>query len=248
MLNAVFRPVDKWPGEQTPSWKRQRSRFRASYARTLDGLERELNAIQAKDIVIQCFLELRDIRNDGWPRSSARPKQPGVIVTFSQGKDAISMPCDTFEDWEQNLRAIALTLHSLRMVSQYGVSKHNEQYQGFKRLEVPSKESVRAVCAFAGDASGAEGIRVIALRKTQNHSALRQLRRTMSTTELLSSAVAAAWLGIHRETLKKWRLQGRSPSYVKLPGGAIRYRRSDLESYVVAHIVDATKREPSRAA
>jgi hypothetical protein len=114
-----------------------------------------LNAIQAKDIVIQCFLELRDIRNDGWPRSSARPKQPGVIVTFSQGKDAISMPCDTFEDWEQNLRAIALTLHSLRMVSQYGVSKRNEQYQGFKRLEAPNQESVRAVAAkWLSDVSG----------------------------------------------------------------------------------------------
>jgi len=155
MLNAIFRPVDKWPGQQTPSWKRQRSRFRASYARTLDDVEHELNAIKAKDIVIQCFLELRDIRNDGWPRSSARPKQPGVIVTFSQGKDAISMPCDTFEDWEQNLRAIALTLHSLRMVSQYGVSKHNEQYQGFKRLEAPSQESVRAVAAkWLSDVSG----------------------------------------------------------------------------------------------
>ena len=137
MLNAVFRPVEAWPGKQTPIYQRKRSRFKASYATTLDDLERELNAIQAKDIVIQCYLDLRDIRNDGWPRSSARPKQPGVIVTFSQAKDAISMPCDTFEDWEQNLRAIALTLHALRMVSQYGVTKHNEQYQGFKRLEAP---------------------------------------------------------------------------------------------------------------
>ena len=141
MLNAVFRPVEQWPGQQTRSYQRKRARFRASYATTLDDLERESNAIQTKDIVIQCYLDRKDIRNDGWPRSSARPNQPGVIVTFSQGKDAISMPCDTFEDWEQNLRAIALTLHALRMVSQYGVTKHNEQYQGFKRLEAPSMPS-----------------------------------------------------------------------------------------------------------
>jgi len=147
MLNAIFRPVEHWPGKQTPSYQQKRSRFRASYSTTLDDLERELNAIQAKDIVIQCYLELRDIRNDGWPRSSARPKQPGVIVTFSQGKDVISMPCDTFEDWEQNLRAIALTLHALRMVGQYGVTKHNEQYQGFKRLEAPNAGSGRAAAA-----------------------------------------------------------------------------------------------------
>jgi hypothetical protein len=137
MLNAVFRPVEAWPGQQTPSHKRKRSRFKASYVTTLDDLEREFNAIRAKDVVIQCYLDRDDIRNDGWPRSKARPKQPGVIVTFLQGKDVISMPCDTFLDWEQNVRAIALTLHALRMVSQYGVTKHNEQYQGFKRIEAP---------------------------------------------------------------------------------------------------------------
>ena len=137
MLNAVFRPVEAWPGQQTPSHKRKRSRFKASYVTTLDDLEREFAAIRAKDVVIQCYLDRDDIRNDGWPRSKARPKQPGVIVTFLQGKDVISMPCDTFLDWEQNVRAIALTLHALRMVSQYGVTKHNEQYTGFKRIEAP---------------------------------------------------------------------------------------------------------------
>ncbi|MGA8594471.1 MAG: J domain-containing protein [Bryobacteraceae bacterium] len=137
MLNAVFRPVEAWPGQQTPSHKRQRSRFKAAYSKTLDDLERELAAIRAKDVVIQCYLDRDDIRNDGWPRSKARPKQPGVIVTFLQGKDVISMPCDTFLDWEQNVRAIALTLHALRMINQYGVTKRDEQYQGFKRIEAP---------------------------------------------------------------------------------------------------------------
>lgn len=164
MLNAVFRPVETWPGKQTPSYQRKRSRFKASYATTLDDLERELNAIKAKDIVIQCFLELRDIRNDGWPRSSARPKQPGIIVTFTQEKDSISMPCDTFEDWEQNLRAIALTLHALRMVSQYGVTKHNEQYQGFKRLEAPKTNggmTVEDAAQFLAQQSGSYSTSIV---------------------------------------------------------------------------------------
>jgi hypothetical protein len=157
MLNAVFRPVEAWPGQQTPSHKRQRSRFKASYVTTLDDLERELNAIRAKDVVIQCYLDRDDIRNDGWPRSKARPKQPGVIVTFLQDKDVISMPCDTFLDWEQNVRAIALTLHALRMVSQYGVTKHNEQYQGFKRIEAPrpaAQMTVEEAAEFISSISG----------------------------------------------------------------------------------------------
>ena len=155
MLNAVFRPVEAWPGQQTPSHKRQRSGFKAAYSKTLGDLERELAAIRAKEVVIQCYLDRDDIRNDGWPRSKARPKQPGVIVTFLQGKDVISMPCDTFLDWEQNVRAIALTLHALRMVSQYGVTKRDEQYQGFKRIEAPNAESARAAAAkWLSDVSG----------------------------------------------------------------------------------------------
>jgi hypothetical protein len=155
MFNAIFRPVEKWVGEETPPSKRKRSRFAAKYGTTLDDLERELEAIKATDVVIQCYLERKDIRNDGWPRSSARPSKPGVIVTFQQGEDSISMPCDTFLDWEQNLRAIALTLHALRMVGQYGVTKHNEQYAGFKRLEAPSKQSEREWAAkFLTDLSG----------------------------------------------------------------------------------------------
>ena len=65
------------------------------------------------------------------------------------------MPCDTFNDWEQNLRAIALTLHALRMVGQYGVTKHNEQYSGFKQIAAASKEAEREWAAkYISDQSG----------------------------------------------------------------------------------------------
>jgi len=137
MLDAIFRPVEAWPGEKTPGYKRQKARFGAKYSTTLDDLERELGCLKAKDVIVQCYFELKEIRNDGWPRSSASPSEPGVILTFSQGRDAISMPCDTFLHWHQNLLAIALTLNKLRMVNEYGVTKHNEQYQGFKRIAAP---------------------------------------------------------------------------------------------------------------
>lgn len=143
MLNAIFRPIQQWPGKPTPSYSRKRSRFKASYAKTLEDLERELNAIRARNIVIQLDLTPDQIRNDGWPRSSARPGSPRVILTFQKGSEVISMPCDTFLSWEQNLRAITLTLNGLRMIDQYGVSQHGEQYKGFARLEAPAQESKR---------------------------------------------------------------------------------------------------------
>lgn len=139
MIDAIFRPIQEWPAKETPSWKRQKSRFSVVYSRTLEDLERELLAVKAKNIVIQLDLRLDQIRNDGWPRSGARPSTPRVILTFQRGDEVISMPCDTFQTHEQNLRAIDMTLHALRMVDQYGVSQHGQQYKGFARLEAPAE-------------------------------------------------------------------------------------------------------------
>jgi len=134
MLEARFRPIDRWPGTPTPSNNRKRSTFRASYATTLDELEKELNKLRAKDIVIQIALGFNDIRNDGWPRSSARPTSPGVIVSCETSKGPLSFPCDRFTDWEDNLRAIAKSLEALRTVDRYGVTRNNEQYKGWAQI------------------------------------------------------------------------------------------------------------------
>lgn len=149
MIDARFVPIDKWPGKATAYYDRKAAPFRAAYAATLDLLEKELNQLGAKDITIQAYFERRDIRNDGWPRSSARPSQPGVIVGFDIRKSkwdpekrryvdelvrSMSFPCDRFKSWEDNLRAIALALEALRKVDRYGVTQSGEQYQGWAKL------------------------------------------------------------------------------------------------------------------
>lgn len=149
MIDARFVPVDTWLGKKTASHARKHSPFRASYAKTLDLLEKELNNLRAKDIVIQAFFERADIRNDGWPRSSARPKDSGVIVTFTGKSGVMSFPCDRFNGWEDNLRAIALSLEALRQVDRYGVTGNNEQYHGFARLEAPKDNRAEAVAFFS---------------------------------------------------------------------------------------------------
>lgn len=138
MINAIFRPIENWPGNPTKPGARRRAPFKAKSISRLDLLERELNHLQAKDIVVQAYLTLNDIRNDGWPRSGARPTSPGVIVTFQNNKkEQFSYPCDSYLDWNDNLYAIALSLEALRAVDRYGVTRGNEQYQGFKKLEAP---------------------------------------------------------------------------------------------------------------
>lgn len=137
-LQAIFRPIDKWPNNRTPSHARKRATFRASYNDTLSLLESELEKLRAKHVIIQAGFEPKDIRNDGWPRSSARPKNdPGVIVSFQTGKGPLSFPCDRFDAWEDNLRAIAKSLEALRAVDRYGVTRGEEQYKGFAQLPAP---------------------------------------------------------------------------------------------------------------
>ena len=150
MIDARFVPVEKWPGEKRPSYRRKKSPFEVKYAKLLDDLERELNHLGAKDIVIQAFLRKEQIRNDGWPRSSERPSEPGIILSFiNKQKQEIAFPCDTYTNWESNLRAISLTLTALRSIDRYGVTQHNEQYKGWAKLPpAPDRMDVKDALAF----------------------------------------------------------------------------------------------------
>lgn len=140
-----FKPIVNWPAK--PTNFRKAAQFKSQYSDTLKLLDRELDQIRAQEpIVIQTYMNERDVRNDGLPRSDARvPSNPGVIVSFKRRvrydpqlrKDIyedLSFPCDTFEKWQDNLRAIALALEALRKVDRYGVTKNGEQYKGWKAL------------------------------------------------------------------------------------------------------------------
>jgi hypothetical protein len=148
MIDCRFKPISAWPSKPTPDWKRQYSRFKAGWSQTLDLLERELNHLKAKEINIEGFFAPKDIRNDGWPKSSARPSQPGVILSFTTKQGRIVMPCDSFRDWEANLRAIALSIEHLRHVDRYGVTtEEKEQYTGWLRLPAAGANDEVAECA-----------------------------------------------------------------------------------------------------
>ena len=53
---------------------------------------------------------------------------------------------------------------------------------------------------------------------------------------------AGEFLGVHYRTLNNWRSHGRGPTYVKM-GGRGCYRRSDLEAFVEANLVEGDERK-----
>lgn len=138
----AFRPIEHWPPEFSQATHFTHP-FRAAYSDTLDLLGRELDKLGAHAVVIQLALDEGEIRNDGLPRAHARPRHPGVIVSFESKHGPLRYGTDAFPDWQANLRAIALGLEALRRVERYGIGKRGEQYQGWKRLEAGG-ESLRA--------------------------------------------------------------------------------------------------------
>ena len=97
-------------------------------------LQRELKLLAARDVVFQVALREQDFRIDGEPRANAKPTHPGVILSFDCKYGPVQYPCDKFRDFESNVRAIALSLEALRKVDRYGVTKHGEQYTGWKAI------------------------------------------------------------------------------------------------------------------
>lgn len=130
--SATFRPIHLWPRPETK--RRKRSVFKSAYSRTLDLLFREIEHLGGRDIVVQIDVQEHEIRLDGWPRSDARPASPRVLVSLNSKHGPLAYPCDRFDRWQDNLRAIALALEALRKVDRYGVTTHGEQYTGWRAL------------------------------------------------------------------------------------------------------------------
>lgn len=153
MLRIKIKPITAWIGAETKDAKR--SLFRARYSNTKTILEYELWQLKAIESTQEILMFIRpdDLRLDGELRANAKPFKPGVILQFSRytGRtlrnrttgetrretQTLSYPCDRFDDWQDNLRAIALSLEALRRVARYGVFSYADMVE---RLALPSAE------------------------------------------------------------------------------------------------------------
>jgi hypothetical protein len=135
-MRYTTRPLTTWDGARTPvAQRRSRWAFKASWSDTLDLLERELQYIGARDVILEADFREQDLRMDGMPRSNARqPVDPAVRIAFESKHGSLVYSADTCEFWQHNVRSIALGLQALRAVDRYGISRRAEQYRGYRQI------------------------------------------------------------------------------------------------------------------
>ena len=56
--------------------------------------------------------------------------------------------------------------------------------------------------------------------------------------QLLTTEQAARYLNVSRRTLTRWLKVGIAPPSIKLPSGARRYRKADLDRWLAEHQTD----------
>lgn len=158
-MNLTFRPLPAWP---YPPQKGRPDLFKASYSRTLEDLEREINALHGDEVIIGLVVSPDQIRLDGRMRADARVGHPGVELSFEvpDGRRLVfhtDVHSGYADSWQSNLRAIALGLEALRAVDRYGITSTAEQYAGFLQLETsaPSVERGRQLVEQAGSVKAA---------------------------------------------------------------------------------------------
>lgn len=57
--------------------------------------------------------------------------------------------------------------------------------------------------------------------------------------EILNTKEAANYVRLGKPTLERFRISGDGPPYAKL-GGAVRYRRSDLDAWLSSRLIRST--------
>ncbi len=64
-------------------------------------------------------------------------------------------------------------------------------------------------------------------------------------TSLFQTADLARFLGMKAQSIRKWRLTGKGPAYVRLggPGGRVAYRRCDVDAWMAQHRFTSTAAE-----
>jgi len=144
----TLEPVGEWPGELTD--RRQVANFRTPgktanghyigpqrvpLAKTMRELATEFEQMKATDPRLLLAVTSVDLTLDGRLRAGRKPWHPGVILVLTTPKGEQRYPSDQYTHWEDNLRAIALTLNALRGVSRWGVGADQQAYNAFLAIE-----------------------------------------------------------------------------------------------------------------
>jgi hypothetical protein len=139
-LGVTIRPLtlDPAPGNR-------RSMFSSSWSQTVRLLHNELRHLDARNIALGLGYRDVDLRLDGFPRANAKMASPAVEIAFESKWGPLIYATAEFDDWQDNVRAIALSMEALRAVDRYGVSKRGEQYRGWRQLPTGTHDNTEGL-------------------------------------------------------------------------------------------------------
>lgn len=145
MIPYTVRPLTPWIGPRTK--RPRRAAFRSTWTSTHGLLSDEIHRLAGSMLVIQLDVDERWIRNDGMLYAKASPQSPAVKVSFRSRHGDLTYATDAYDDWQDNVRGIALSLTALRAVDRYGVSRSGEQYRGWTAIAARPAEMTREQAA-----------------------------------------------------------------------------------------------------
>lgn len=129
-----------WPIDWPRTKSRTRPPYRVSFGRARDDVIWQLRQMSVPDweVVISSNIPLR---RDGLPVANAgRLADPGIAVYFVRKKQRQVVACDKWDTVDGNMRAINITIESLRSIERAGASELLERaFTGFKALPAPGE-------------------------------------------------------------------------------------------------------------
>lgn len=150
-----------WPEGRDRTQPHFRERNYAFWRGTLDkhrrSLQEEIRMLGGRTLVVSTNVPLR---KDGEMMSTARePEDPGVAVYFQRRHKAtnewqsLCFACDKYGTVRENIRAIAVTIESIRRIERHGSSDMMERaFKGFTALPERASEFWREVLDIPPDA------------------------------------------------------------------------------------------------
>lgn len=125
-----------WPRTRYPDPAGNKFGDNNTVYKASNGLYHNLALMGVEDIQLSSDMQLR---LDGMPRSGQRmPDDAGVAVYFTRAGEKLVIACDLYMHIEDNIRAIALIVESMRRIERYGGDKMMKRaFTGFTAIEGP---------------------------------------------------------------------------------------------------------------
>lgn len=116
-----------------------------TFAEARDALIDELRRLGAGNVVLSC--NIKPDRLGRLIEPSRRPSDQGIAVYFTLDGQPKTMARDTYQRFEENMRALALTIEAMRAIERHGGGQMmSRAFEGFTALPPPLVTPPRRSC------------------------------------------------------------------------------------------------------